>query len=115
VTANLDDFRIEWEWESAPSVRAPEHRATWARIEILVGQEHVTLVEDKDSTSSRRSIYCPLYPVAEWVAYNWWLLRANSRPAIPVELLTPGFVGRQGHVWEESYGSRQARTRSLLR
>src|SRR5215470_19634858 len=99
MTSDLDGFRIEWEWESAPSVRAPEHRATWARIEILVGSEHVTLVEDKDSASSRRSIYCPLYPLAEWVAYNWWLLQANSRPAIPVELLKRGSISRQSPSW----------------
>jgi hypothetical protein len=110
VTANLDDFRIEWEWEPAPSVRAPEHRATWARIEIVVGREHVTLVEDKDSASSRRSIYCPLYPLAEWVTYNWWLLRANSRPAIPVELLKRGSIGRQDPDWE---GARRHCMRSI--
>lgn len=95
MTADLGEFRIEWEWEPAPSVRAPEHRATWARIEIAVGPEHVTLVEDKDSASSRRAIYCPLYPLAEWVAYNWWLLQADSRPAIPDELLRSGSIGRQ--------------------
>src|SRR5215470_2627112 len=110
MTSDLDGFRIEWEWESAPSVRAPEHRATWARIEILVGSEHVTLVEDKDSASSRRSIYCPLYPLAEWIAYNWWLLRANSRPAIPVELLRRGSIGRQGPAWE---GARRHCMRSI--
>jgi IrrE N-terminal-like domain len=91
VTTHLNEFRIEWEWEPAPSVKTPEHRATWARIEMTVGQEHVTLVEDRDSSSSRRSIYCPLYPLAEWIAYNWWLLQANSRPAIPLEVLRGGF------------------------
>lgn len=72
---------FRWEWEKAPGVRAPEHRATWARIEISVGRECVTLVEDEESGSSRRSIYCPLYPLAEWVAYNWWFLRADARLA----------------------------------
>lgn len=86
-----DAFKIEWEWQAAPSVRSPEHRATWARIEITVGSEHVTLVEDRDSSSSRRSIYCPLYPLAEWISHNWWLLQANSRPAVPLELLPGGF------------------------
>ncbi|MEU9886643.1 ImmA/IrrE family metallo-endopeptidase [Sphaerisporangium sp. NPDC051011] len=46
-----------------------------------MGSEDVTLVEDLSSGSSRRSIYCPLYPIAEWLAYNWWLLRADARPA----------------------------------
>lgn len=90
MMAPSNDFRIEWEWESAPYVKTPEHRATWARVEMTVGQDHVTLVEDKDSLSSRRSIYCPLYPLAEWISFNWWLLQANSRPAIPLELLRTG-------------------------
>jgi Zn-dependent peptidase ImmA (M78 family) len=69
-------------------VRAPEHRATWARLEIRVGNEWATLVEDRDSGSARRSLYCPLYPFAEWVAYNWWFLQADSRPAKTLGRLT---------------------------
>jgi Zn-dependent peptidase ImmA (M78 family) len=46
-----------------------------------VGDRWATLVEDHASGSARRSIYCPLYPLAEWVAYNWWFLQADSRPA----------------------------------
>ena len=75
------ELKITWEWEPAESVRTPEHRATWARIEIRVGSDLVTLVEDRGSGSSRRSIYCPLYPLAEWVAYNWWFLQAGTRPS----------------------------------
>ena len=73
------EFKIRWEWEPAPSVKAPEHRATWARFEIQVGTEWVTLVEDRESGSSRHSVYGSLYPLAEWVAYNWWVLQADSR------------------------------------
>jgi hypothetical protein len=86
----VPEFEIRWEWEAAPSVRAPEHRATWARIEIRVGSDHVTLVEDRESGSSRRSIYAPLYPIAEWAAYNWWFLRADARPARSLGLQIPG-------------------------
>jgi Zn-dependent peptidase ImmA (M78 family) len=78
VTAD-QELKIRWEWEPADSVRTPEHRATWARIEIKAGSDFVTLVEDRESGSSRRSIYCPLYPLAEWVAYNWWFLQADTR------------------------------------
>ncbi len=73
------ELKIRWEWEPADSVRTPEHRATWARIEIKAGLDFVTLVEDRESGSSRRSIYCPLYPLAEWIAYNWWFLQADTR------------------------------------
>jgi hypothetical protein len=87
VTAE-QELRIRWEWEPAESVRTPEHRATWARIEITVGPDFVTLVEDTVSGSSRRSIYCPLYPLAEWVAYNWWFLQTDTRPS--------SFLGQDG-------------------
>jgi hypothetical protein len=80
VTAE-QELKIRWEWEPAESIRTPEHRATWARIEIKVGSDLVTLVEDRGSGSSRRSIYCPLYPLAEWIAYNWWFLQADTRPS----------------------------------
>lgn len=75
------ELKIRWEWEAAAQARAPEHRATWARIEIKAGSDFVTLAEDRESGSSRRSIYCPLYPLAEWIAYNWWFLQADTRPS----------------------------------
>lgn len=77
------ELRIRWEWESGRLARTPEHRATWARIEISIGHDCLTLVEDRDSGSSRRSIFAPLYPLAEWVVYNWWFLLYHSRPARP--------------------------------
>jgi hypothetical protein len=75
------DFRITWQWESAPAVRTPELRVTWARLEIWAGPDCVTQVEERESQSSRRGIYCPLYPLAEWAAWNWWSLQADARPA----------------------------------
>jgi Zn-dependent peptidase ImmA (M78 family) len=94
----VPELHIRWEWEAAPYVRAAEHRVTWARIEIGVGEEHVTLVEDRASGSSRRSIYCPLYPLAEWVAYNWWFLRADARPARNLVINRPDlYEPRQFH------------------
>lgn len=72
-------FRVEW--EDAGSVRAPELRATWSRLEMWVQSKCVTTVEETDSGVVRRSIFVPLYPLAEWAAYNWWYLRTHSRPA----------------------------------
>jgi hypothetical protein len=77
-----NELRLQWDWEPAPLVRAAEHRATWARLEIWVGSDCVTLVEDQQSRSSRYSIYCPLYPIAEWIAFSWWFLRADKRPTV---------------------------------
>lgn len=81
MTDSDAELRIRWEWEPGQMVKAPEHAATWARIKMSVGPDCLTLVEDRDSGSSRRSIFAPLYPLAEWAVYNWWFLLYHSRPA----------------------------------
>lgn len=72
-------FRVEW--EPPGGVRAPDLRATWSRLEIWVDGQCASLVEESDTGISRRSIFVPLYPLAEWAAFNWWFLRFHSRPA----------------------------------
>lgn len=76
-----DSLRFVFEWEPIDQVRAPELRATWARLEIWLGDECLSHVEDLSTRTARRSIYGSLYPLAEWVAYNWWQLQAHVRPA----------------------------------
>ncbi len=75
----MTTLSFKYDWEPAEGVTAPELAATWARLEIEVDGHVVTRVEDASSTSSRRSIYCSLYPIAEWVAFNWWQLRYHRR------------------------------------
>lgn len=74
------ELRLTWEWEAADSVVPPELRATWAYMSIRIGGEDVTLVEDRTTGSSRRSVHVPLYPLAEWIAFNWWFLKSHARP-----------------------------------
>ena len=73
-------LKIAFDWESAEGVKAEELRATWARLEVRIGHDVVTQLEDPSSGSVRRAVYLPLYPLAEWVAYNWWFLRSDVRP-----------------------------------
>ncbi len=72
-------FRVEWDEPGA--VRTPELAATWCRLEVWSGSDCVSLVEEDETRASRRSIFVPLYPMAEWIAYNWWYLQRNHRPA----------------------------------
>jgi hypothetical protein len=82
-------LRVEYEWQPADGVRAPELRATWARYEVWAGDECITQVLDVEADSTRRSVYGSLYPLAEWIAYNWWFLEAHSRPtALPHQVWT---------------------------
>ncbi len=71
-------FRFDWE-PVIEAVRAPELRSTWARLEAWVGDTCITLVEDVSTGSIRRSISVPLYPLAEWMAFNWWSIAADGR------------------------------------
>jgi hypothetical protein len=74
------DFKIEW--EDAGGARGEELRATWARLEIRVEESIVTRAYDRTLNSIRTGIYCPLYPVAEWIVSNWWaLLRECQVPS----------------------------------
>jgi IrrE N-terminal-like domain len=57
----MSDFRIRFEWEESPRVRAPELHATWARLEIHVGAQTITHVAQR-SSSVRFGIYVPLFP-----------------------------------------------------
>jgi hypothetical protein len=71
---------VKIEWLEAPGVTTPELAATWSRYEIWVGDECITQVEAADGTF-RRSAYGSLYPLAQWVASNWWLLTSHVRPS----------------------------------
>ncbi len=73
-------FEVRIEWLDAPGVTTPELAATWARYEIWLGTKCVTQVETADGTF-RRSVYGSLYPLAYWIASNWWLLGSHLRPS----------------------------------
>lgn len=95
--SDTESLTLRYEWEPCDGVRAPELRATFARLEIRCGREVITQVEGGRSDSSRRSIYVPLYPLAEWCAYDWWFLFWHSRPeSLPLHAW--GFGSRRAHV-----------------
>src|SRR5450756_296322 len=77
MSASLD---VKIEWLEAPGVTTPELAATWARYEIWAGGRCITQVEAADGTF-RRSVYGSLYPLAYWIASNWWLLTSHVRPS----------------------------------
>lgn len=88
-------FRIDVEWDSAPGVATPELAATWARLAIWVDSQSPTSVEVSGGVY-RRSVYTSVYPLAEWIAFNWWSLVAELRPSsVPVPLWTWSHVASQ--------------------
>ncbi len=74
-------LRFKVEWEDPQGVSTPELAATWARLTtITAGRENITLVSDTRSSSTRTSIYAPVYSLAEWCAFNWWQARVSLPP-----------------------------------
>lgn len=68
------DLQFKFDWEDPQAARGRELRATWARLEVRVGDEPVTRLIDEKNRSIRDAVYGPLYPLAEWIAMNWWAL-----------------------------------------
>jgi len=91
-------FKIEW--EPAEGVTHAGLAATWARIEIRVGDQCVTTVYDTRTGATRSGVYGSAMLVAEWIVRNFWFLLYEGAPA---ELRGPAWrrrhslaAGREG-------------------
>lgn len=65
---------ISADWMS-PAHGLPETACTAALIEIKVGSTPLTANEDRWSRSVRAGAHLSAYPLALWLAGNWWRLR----------------------------------------
>lgn len=70
----MRNISFTFDWEDPGEAKGEELRATWARLQINIDDEIITRVEDSFTKSVRPYVYLPLYPVAEWIAENWWTL-----------------------------------------
>lgn len=77
----MDELFFDFEWVSVSKTGIPEHDATWADLEIEVGGNLVTQVFDTRASSVRSRLRVPLYPLAEWLATNWWFLHYEVQRA----------------------------------
>lgn len=66
-------FSISCEWINRQSVILDEYEATFSRFSLQSNDIYLTQVRDTEQ-NSRHYIYIPAYPVAEWLAFNWWSL-----------------------------------------
>ena len=65
-------FELEWQPTFAPDL--PEG-ATFAALKVTLGSETVTEVEDCIAQTLRDSVFVSAYPLAMFLAENWWRLR----------------------------------------
>lgn len=78
-------LRFELEWMPAQGVAAAELAATWADFAMYAGDDCITQVEDRTTGSSRRRVFVSVYPLAEWMVFNWWFLHSHARPTLTPE------------------------------
>lgn len=75
------DIQFLFDWDDPGGAAGAELRATWARLEIRIGDQAVSRVHDLRTRSTRDYLYLPLYPLAEWLVLHWWhLLREIGNP-----------------------------------
>ncbi len=65
---------LNFEWQRPDGVQGEELRATWAWFEAWIGESCLTRVFDRKARTVRSALHIPLYPLAEWIAWNWWPL-----------------------------------------
>ncbi len=70
----MPKLSFEIDWVDAEGINGPELSATWASLRIHAGDSIVTRVLDARAQTVRDFVYVPLYPLAEWLATNWWFL-----------------------------------------
>ena len=70
----MQRISFDADWLDPSRVKGPELAATWASLQIRVGESCVTEVLDKRAKTVRHNVDVPLYPLAEWLAANWWFL-----------------------------------------
>lgn len=73
----MAQLEFDLDWMEAEGVNGPELAATWARLRIKAGASAVTLVLDERARTVRDHLYVSLYPMAEWLATNWWFLASE--------------------------------------
>jgi hypothetical protein len=78
LRVSMNNFHFDFEWQDPAGARGDELRATWASLSILVEGAPVTEFQDRQTKSVRSHIFLPLFPLAEWLADNWWFLQSEA-------------------------------------
>lgn len=74
-----DTLAFEWDW-LAPFDRGSAEGCTFADLRIRIGDRLATELEDLESQTLREGAHVSAYPLALFVAANWWRLRWEPAP-----------------------------------
>jgi hypothetical protein len=104
-------LEITWNWSDSPT-DPDELTATGAELAMRLGDDLLTLVEDPDG-GYHRTVSCSLYPLADWIARNWWSLIADARPGTYLPQLRKVFapsIGSTANAWRARSARHALRT-----
>ena len=88
----MQGIEFSFDWVDADDVKGSELASTWASLQVRVKDSVLTRVVDHSVGGVRGCIHVPLYPLAEWLATNWWFLLYESE--LPIGKLRPSFMDR---------------------
>lgn len=71
---------LEYDPIDQPAAADAVERRTWCALRIRVGGRSVSRMLDKSIESERTNLYVPAFPIAEWIARNWWSLLNEPCP-----------------------------------
>jgi len=74
----MNKIEFHFDWEDAGGPQGDELKATWARLSITYNDVPISEVQDFRSRSVKEYVLGPLYPLAEWIAINWWFLLGEA-------------------------------------
>ena len=74
----MNDFLIDYTWEDGEGIERPEFATTFAMCELRIGSNCLTQAIHKRSKTLRSKVLIPLYPLAEWLVGNWWVLNHEA-------------------------------------
>jgi len=105
IKTKIVRLALEWDWQDGVTLPGPRDRATFARLRIAAGGQPITLVSHDGHVQD--GIDVALYPLAEWVAENWWSLIADARPGTMISQLR--FAYKRGVVDQRAPWVRRSR------
>ena len=70
----MAELNFHADWQNGEGIRGAELAATFASLQIDVRGKLLTQVFDTRARTVRDHIFVPLYPIAEWLASNWWFI-----------------------------------------
>lgn len=62
------------DWVQPEDAHGDDLRCTWAKFSLQTEKHVITRVYEKNLKTVNDFIYLPLYPLAEWLVYNFWFL-----------------------------------------